>query len=67
MSKNVLLQTYKNFNITTNENLQSNKGYQNNLLIVSALQMKHEKKILSENWFNIHQMLFFRTVMKSFH
>lgn len=37
----MLLQTCLNLNISTNENLQSNKGHQNNLSIVlSAIQMK---------------------------
>lgn len=41
----MLLQTCLNLKIPTNENLQSNKGYQNNLSIVSDIQIKPGKKI----------------------
>lgn len=40
----MLLQTCLNLKIPTNENLQSNKGYQNNLSIVSDIQIKPGKK-----------------------
>lgn len=50
----MLLQTCLNLKIPTNENLQSNKGYQNNLSIVSDIQIKPGKKILSENVLDTH-------------
>lgn len=42
----MLLQTCLNLNISTNETLQSNKGYQNNLSIVSDIQIKPGKNFM---------------------
>lgn len=53
----MLLQTCLNLKIPTNENLQSNKGYQNNLSIVSDIQIKPGKKIYQKMYWTCIECL----------
>lgn len=53
----MLLQTCLNLNIFTNENLQSNKGYQNNLSIVSDIQIKPGKKFYEKMCWTLTECL----------
>lgn len=57
----MLLKTCLNLSISTNENLQSNKGYPNNSSIVFAIQMKPGKKIYQKMYWTLIECLSLET------
>lgn len=62
----MLLQTCLNLNISTNENLQSNKGYQNNLSIVCAIQIKSGKNFYQKMYWTLIECLSSETKQNPF-